>query len=81
MLQTRRLCLAGVEENLKWAAFLERGIGTNRNLLTASITPELWLHLLPSNGSCKLQETEILIAKRNHKVFKLLAKKKRAFPN
>lgn len=58
-----------VEENLNRAAFLESGIGTNRNLLTASITPELWLHLLPFNGSCKIQET-----KRNHKVFQLLAK-------
>lgn len=58
-----------VEENLNRAAFLESGIGTNRNLLTASITPELWLHLLPLNGSCKIRET-----KRNHKVFKLLAK-------
>lgn len=54
----------GVEEKLKWAAFFESGIGTNRNLLTASITPELWLHLLLFNGSHKLQETEILIVKR-----------------
>lgn len=48
---------------------MESGIGTNRNLLTASITPELRLHLLPFNGSCKIQET-----KKNHEVFKLLAK-------
>lgn len=69
----------GVEEKLKRAAFFENGIGTNRNLLTASITPELWLHLLLFNGSRKLQEAEVLIAKRKPKGLQAIGQTKKHF--